>query len=440
MTHAVHARPMRSHVLAGAVAAFVGLSLANTLPAVLQLALYLTAMVAVVRRPHGVPPLAEAAVLLAAGAYLVMLRAALGVELDGALRLLRPCFEGFLLAHVLYKWCGIRDFRAAVLVLAGAIALQFAASLWMLLDPPGRLAFMERMYSDEGYQHDRFTAALLFRGYGLSRHHLYGLPLAVGLSAALMLVVASIDGSARRRWWLGALAALALLLVAVNARIGFVPLFVCYVGGVSVLFNRYYPGQVAWMVALLVLPLLFFGAAYFGDDFQTLLSWLAAGYEQLGDSDAEATTFGELRDMLVLAPDLASLLFGDGLPCSTDKDCYSDIGFIRAIQEGGVLFLVAVLFVYARLNRHVVRFFERSFGRARRRQRRAALLVAWIVYGTFVAAMVKGEAHGTSDYSRLVATLACLGLLCARPRRVPALAEPGPRAGVVQGSPALAAD
>jgi hypothetical protein len=440
MTGAAHARPARPRLLAGAVAVFVGLSLANTLPALLQLALYLVAMVAVVRRPHGVPPLAEAAVLLAAGAYVVMLRAALGMELGGAMRLLRPLVEGFLLAHVLYKWCGIRDFRAAVLTLAGAIALQLAASLWMLVDPPTRLAFMERMYSDEGYQHDRFTAALLFRGYGLSRHHLYGLPLAVGLSAALMLVVASIDGSARRRWWLGALSAVALLLVAVNARIGFVPLFVCYAAGVSVLFNRFFPGQALWVILLAVLPLMFFGAAYFGDDFETLLTWLAAGYEQFGDTDMDSGTFGELRQMLVIASDPASLLFGDGQPCLTDAECYSDIGFVRAIQEGGVLLLGGVLFVYARLNRHVVRFFERTFGRGRRRHRRAALLVAWIMYGTFLAAMVKGEAYGASDYSRLVATLACLGLLCARPRRVPTLALPRPPVSAPQAAPALAAD
>jgi hypothetical protein len=345
---------------------------------------------------------------------------------------------------VLYKWFGIRDFRSAAAVLAGFVALQCVAALWMLLDPPSRLAFIDRMYSDEGYQHDRFTAALLFRGYGLSRHHLYGLPLAVGLSAALMLIAASIERPGWRRTWLAAGAGAALILVAVNARIGFVPVLLCYLAGASVLFDRYYPRHFFWLVLLVVLPLAAAGAAVLGDDFEALMTWLAAGYEQFGDADVEVSTLGELRAMVVLAPDAASLLLGGGRPCETDEACYSDIGFIRAIQEGGLALLLLILGVYWRLNRRAVGLFRRTVGTSRRRHRRAALLLAVVVHGTLLAAMVKGEAYGTSDYSRMVAALAALGLLAhrgrvARPVHGAVAAAVGPRPAVAASSAGPAA-
>ena len=435
----------RPHLLGGALAAFVGLSLANTLPPVAQLALYLVGLAAVLQRPHGVLPVREGALVLLAGVYVLVRRTAAGLELEWTMRLLRPCFEGYLLAHVLYKWCGIRDFKAAAAVLSGFVALQIVAALWMLLDPASRLAFIDRMYSDEGYQNERFTGALLFRGYGLSRHHLYGLPLAVGLSAALMLIAASIERPGWRRTWLAAVAGAALILVAVNARIGFVPVLLCYLAGASVFFDRYYPRHLFWLVLLLVLPLAAAGAAVLGDDFETLTTWLAAGYEQFGgDTDPEGSTFGELRTMLVLAPDAASLVLGGGRPCLTDEECYSDIGFMRAIQEGGLALLLLILAVYWRLNRHAVGLFRRTVGTSRRRHRRAALLLAVVVHGTLLAAMVKGEAYGASDYSRLVAALAGLGLLAHRPRAAHAVrgavaAAVGPGAAVADPSPGTAA-
>ncbi len=55
------------------------------------------------------------------------------------------------------------------------------------------LAFIESVYADEAYQNPEFVGALLFRGYGISRHHLFGLPLALGLSAALLMIVASME-------------------------------------------------------------------------------------------------------------------------------------------------------------------------------------------------------------------------------------------------------
>jgi len=380
------------------------------------------------------------AVLTVAVAYLLM-TAALSSERGplaaGALLVLRPCIEGFLVAHVLYKWCRIRDFRSCVVVLGGFAALQFAAALAMALEPAWRAAFIESVYADESYQNPEFVGALLFRGYGISRHHLFGLPLALGLSAAMLMIVASLERPRLARWLMGASAIAALVVLTVNARIGFVPVLVCYIAGATIAFNRFHPRHAMAVALVVVLPVASFGAVWLGDDFEAVATWLAAGVDQFGGADSDdANTLSDLRSMLVFAPGALELLVGTGRACSTDESCYSDIGFIRALQGGGLILLALVVYLYTRLNRHIVRFFRATVGLGGVARRRAATLLGLVLHLTFFAAMVKGEAFGASDYSRLVAVLAGLGLLAAaeQRRRKRALARARPADPVLHPS------
>ena len=408
--------PANPRYAAGAVTAFVGLSAANVLPPLAQAALYAVGLVAVFQSRFRIP-LPMTVALLVAGGYVVASRLALGIELDGALRLWRPCVEGYLLAHVLHTWCRIRNFRSAALVLGGAIAIQFVVAASMAMFPAARLAAIEGIYADESYANAQFTAALIFRGYGISRHHLYGFALACGLSAALLLVAATMERAGVRRTVLASLAVAGLLLVAVNARIGFVPLVVCYLAGATFLFHRFYPKHLLAVAVLLLAPLVVLGSIYFGDDFDTVWSWLGAGVMQFGESDpSESNTLSDLRAMLVFSSDTLERVVGAGRACGVDEACYSDIGFVRALQEGGVVYLLLVLGLYWQLNQHIVRLFRRSVGVQGPARRRAATLLAVVVHATFVAAMIKGEAFGANDYSRLVATLGCLGTI-GSPRR-----------------------
>ncbi len=127
---------------------------------------------------------------------------------------------------------------------------------------------------------------------------------------------------------------------------------------------------------------------------------------------------------------------GTGRACSTDESCYSDIGFIRALQDGGLILLALVVYLYTRLNRRIVGFFRATVGLGGVARRRAATLLGLVLHLTFFAAMVKGEAFGTSDYSRLVAALAGLGLLAAaeQRRRKRALARARPADPVLHPS------
>jgi hypothetical protein len=408
--------PATPRLLAGALVAFVGLSAANVMPPPLQAALYLVALTALLHPPRPLPKF-EIAVLAAAAAYIVVARLGAGLEVDGSLRVVRPCFEGFVLAHVLYKWCRIRDFRSTVLVLAGVVAIQFMAALLMAASPASRMAFIESVYADESYQNSQFTGALLFRGYGISRHHLYGMPLALGLSAALLLSMASLERAGRSRLLAAVAAGAALVVVAVNARIGFVPILICYLAGATFAFNRFYPKHALGVVLILLVPVVSLGAVWLGDDFETIATWLSAGFEQFsGIDNGDATTLSDLRSMLVLAPNKVELLLGSGRACGTEEACYSDIGFVRALQEGGAVVLVLVLSLYSRMNQHIVRFFRATYGLRGASGRRAAKLLAIVLHATFIAAMVKGEAFGPSDYSRLVVALAGLSMLAAAQR------------------------
>jgi hypothetical protein len=386
------------------------------MPPAVQATLYLVGLMALLHPPRPLPRF-EIAVLIAAAGYIVVARLGAGLEIDGSLRIVRPCFEGFMLAHVLYKWCRIRDFRSAVLVLGGVVAIQFLAALLMAASPASRVAFLESVYADESYQNSQFTGALLFRGYGVSRHHLYGMPLALGLSAALLLGIASLERPGRARLLLAVGAVAALAVVTVNARIGFVPVLVCYVAGATVAFNSFYPRHALAVMLILLVPLVLLGSAWLGDDFESLATWLSAGIEQFsGVDNGDATTLSDLRSMLVFSPSTVELILGSGRACGTDEACYSDIGFVRALQEGGIVVLVLVLCLYIRMNQHIVRFFRATFGLRGASRRRAARLLAIVLHATFIAAVVKGEAFGPSDYSRLVVALAGLSMLAAAQR------------------------
>lgn len=404
-------------ILAGGFVAFVALSAANVLPPVAQASLYVIGLLALVRRPQALP-LTEVLLVALATAYVVVVRNARGLELDGAFRVLRPCFEGFLAAHVLYKWCRIRSFGDTVRVLGIFIALQFVTAVLMLANPTARLDFIQSIYSDEAYQNTQFAGALLFRGYGLSRHHLYGFPLVCGLAAAFLLVLASIERSRKRRIAGGVLAVLAMLLVTVNARVGLVPVALCYVAGTVLVSNRYYGKHLLLTAALILLPAVLFGALYLGDDFETLANWLGTGVSQFGSADpSDSSTLSDLQRMFIITSNLPDLLFGLGRPCLGDEACYSDIGIVRAVQEGGLVLLVFVLALYWRMGFRLVELFNATSPLTGTRKRQVALLLAVVVQGTFIAAVVKGEAFGTSDFSRLVAMLACLGQLAVARRR-----------------------
>lgn len=407
---ALASRSERPRAVLAALALFVGLSAANASGGLLQLAFLGLGAVVVVTGPHRVPlGLLAGAGLCGVIALLSSLQAEPGMA--PLLRVIRPCIEGYLLAMVLHRACRIRDLEALLTALAGYVLIQSCCAAAMAASPSARSELLEAWYGDDSYDSAAFQFALLFRAFGVSRHHLFGLPLALGLIGALLLIGASDETRPIRRALLTGAALATAPLVVLNARIGLVPLLLCYVLGVSVFFRLFYLRQVL-LLATFGLPAAWGLAQWLlGDAAEWLLDWLLEASTQFGDpgSGGDSTTLGDLGDMIVLPAGPKSWLIGNGSICQPGDGCYSDIGWLRLLQEGGLMLAVPVTTLYMAL---LLRIHDGWRRLPRRHQPRGTspwhglLLVVLLL--TFAAAATKGEAYAANDYSRLLVTLAVL--------------------------------
>jgi hypothetical protein len=150
---------------------------------------------------------------------------------------------------------------------------------------------------------------------------------------------------------------------------------------------------------------------YLGDAGELLIDWMHEGVMQFIDPSqaADVTTVSDLWAMVILPADPLAWLIGDGRICQPGESCYSDIGWIRLMQEGGLLlaFSLALLYFGVMLKIHVG---LRRFGLNRpvRRVRSSRNLLLWVLLVTFVLAMIKGDAYAPNDYSRLLMMMAVL--------------------------------
>lgn len=400
----------RPHVVMAALALFVGLSAANAMGGLLQGTFFGLCLGVMLLRRHQVPfGLMGGVALCCMIATLSSLRVDLSIA--PMLRYARPFVEGYLLAILLYHGCRIQSLKSLLSALAGYLLIELFCALAMAVLPEFRSALLEQWYGDDSYDGQAFQAALLFRGFGVSRHHLFGLPLALGIVGLLLLVGASLEARMSRRWLLTGAAAGCALLILPNARVGLVPLLICYALGISLFFRFCYLRQILVLAGLGVPLLLLLVRIYLGDAGELLIDWMHEGVMQFIDPSyaADVTTVSDLRAMVILPADPLVWLIGDGRICQPGESCYSDIGWIRLLQEGGLLlaFSVALLYWGAILKIHVglSRF---GLNSPVRRVRSSRNLLLWVLLVTFVLAMVKGDAYAPNDYSRLLMMMAVL--------------------------------
>lgn len=407
----------RPHEGLAALSLFVGLSAANAMGGLLQLAFFGLCLGVLLLRRHRVPlALMGGVVLCGMIATLTSLRGEPGIA--PLLRFVRPFVEGYLLAILLYHGCRIRTLKSLLAALAGYVLIELFCALAMAALPELRSALLEQWYGDDSYDGQAFQAALLFRGFGVSRHHLFGLPLALGIVGVLLLVGASLEASLSRRWLLTAAAAGCALLILPNARVGLVPLLICYALGVSLFFRFCYLRQILVLAGLGVPLLLLLVRLYLGDAGEALIDWMLEGVMQFIDPSqaADVTTVSDLGSMVILPAEPLAWLIGDGRICQPGEGCYSDIGWIRLLQEGGLLLAVPVGLLYLGVILQIHAGLRRlGMNRPVRRVRSSRDLLLWVLLLTFVLATIKGEAYAPNDYSRLLMMLAVL--VHQRPRR-----------------------
>ena len=398
--------------LASAILLF-GLSAANAFGGFLQITFFGWCLSVAVTSRHQIP---LPSVILATFCGLIALFASYHVEPSMApfVKFVRPFFEGYLLAIALYKVCQIRTFRSLMIVLAGYVLLEFMSLSTMMIFPDIRLSFIDLWYSDEAYQQVAFQNALLFRGYGISRHHLFGLPLAMGTASIMLFVTGSLSSPRKWRIYFITAAFLGFLIILPNARIGLLPFIVCYALGASVFFDRYYFKQLAILLLVFLPAIYLIAQAYLGDVSNFIAEWLLEGILQfVNPSDfADSNTFSDLSGMVVLPTDLSSWLFGDGKSCISGESCYTDIGWLRMLQEGGLFLLVAVTILYM----HAIflmcsRFAFTGFKADNKSIITSRRLLFFVLAITFIGATIKGDSFGANDFSRLIMMLGVLSSL-----------------------------
>jgi hypothetical protein len=392
-----------------ALALFVGLSAANATGGLLQLAFFGLCPGVLLLHRHRVPlALMGGVVLCGMIGTLTSMRDELGMA--PLLRFVRPFVEGYLLAILLYHGCRIRTLKSLLVALAGYVLIELFCALAMAALPELRSVLLDQWYGDDSYDGQAFQAALLFRGFGVSRHHMFGFPLALGVVGALLLVGASLEARLSRRWLLTAAAAGCALLTLPNARVGLVPLLICFALGISLFFRFYYLRQILVLAGLGV-PLLLLVRLYLGDAGEALIDWMLEGVMQFIDPSqaADATTVSDLSAMVILPVEPLAWLIGDGRICQPGEGCYSDIGWIRLLQEGGLLLAVPVALLYLgvmlKIHDGLHRF---GMNRPVRQERSSRDPLLWVLLLTFVMATIKGEAYAPNDYSRLLMLLAVL--------------------------------
>lgn len=394
---------------------FFGLSAANAYGGALQLVFFALCLAIALRTSHEIPR-HTIALALACGVIAVVATLRYEPSLAPGLAVVRPAIEGYLVAVVLYA-CGIRTASSLMFVLGGYVLLQFGAVGLMLVSPGLRMGLLEQWYSAEGYQNQAFLGALAFRGFGVSKHHLYGLPLAAGTIAAMLVVTSRLRAShgGATTSMLAGLAAMVIVLP--NARIGAVPVLVCYVLG-AFLFRSFYLKQLLIVVPLAGAAVVVLAQAYLGDSLEFVSGWLLAGVQQFSEPDAAAqsTTVTDLGEMVVLPTSWSAWLIGEGRLCEPGDICYSDIGLIRLLQVGGLMLTAGVLALYAGVLRRTFtgRLWHQVAGSLNVDDRSRRQL-AWVFFLTFVAATIKGESYGPNEYSRLLMMMSFLAQMVDAP-------------------------
>lgn len=393
-----------------ALSLFIGLSSANAMGGSLQMVFWFGCLLFMLLRQHRVPHgLMVGVVLCGIVAMLSSLR--FDVSITPVLRFVRPFVEGYFLAILLYYGFRIRTFSSLLAALSGYVLAELISALAMFSLPELRTALLGQFYGDDADHTQAFSVALMFRGFGVSRHHLFGFPLALGVISVLLLVGARQENRLLRRGMLTSAAAGCILLILFNARIGLLPLITLYALGVSFFFRFYYLRQILLIIGLGI-PIFHVLVPFFlGDVGVVVLNWLWEGVIQFIDPSgaADATTVSTLGAMVHLPAEPMTWLIGEGRICQPGENCYTDIGWIRLLQEGGLLLAVPVSLLYLGV---MIKIHSglccMGMNRQLHRGHSSGDLLLWVLLVTFVLATIKGDAYATNDYSRLIMMLAVL--------------------------------
>jgi hypothetical protein len=237
---------------------------------------------------------------------------------------------------------------------------------------------------------DTDTVVLLqHRAFGFTAFYTYGMPLFIGFVGAVVIHL-----SITRRMWFILCLPLLLFAIAVNARIGFLPIvvYLC-LAPIFVLTarNRLKFLLIIGLLALMVLSIWQIDIEdYRHSNYYWTLKWLKDGYlEVMGGQ--ENTTLNALGEMIQVPPP-RNWLFGTGTNLFDHPDVTraSDIGYVLQFYYGGFVY---VLLLWSPLLYTLMAGIRRTRDRSMR-----VLLVSFLI--SIVIVNVKGDFFDNNDAFR----------------------------------------
>lgn len=210
----------------------------------------------------------------------------------------------------------------------------------------------------------------LFRGFGIASSYLAWFPYSLALIYALVLF----NNEIRSRYRLFLFFLCILLLVAVNARVAFVPLIISIMS--YLVLNLVLSQKLEIIKSVIsysiLITLLLIGLSYidFGVEtaarIQFLRSWIfEEGFLSFGSSQGSAT-LGDLSNYQILSKfDNVDFVFGRGaLLVPEQVELYTDVGYMQTLFTGGILLLVSLLSLFTMLIWKLAKYIQKYQMRA----------------------------------------------------------------------------
>ena len=322
---------------------------------------------------------------------------------------IRPFIEGVIVANLFYSIFAIDAREKIIKLIKYYVSFQMLFYLVMFLFPLLRTELLHIIYSSADYQIPAFQDAIQFRGYGISKHHLFGLPLAIA-TVATILFFNSKENIIGKFLYLG----LCTILVVFNARIGLASIIISMF---FLLFTLRYKDLrfISSVLLFAILAIVILSCLPFDSysDNPRIVEWLTAGFTQFFENKPYSSTISDLETMLHFPDSIWGGIFGRGFICEFPRDCYSDIGFVRLISLAGILLLGITLFIYWEVCKKIS-WLEHSSCKdvAGRNYKQKVLSLS--LFAIFLLATIKGDSYFSSDFSRLLITLALLSSLAKR--------------------------
>jgi hypothetical protein len=222
----------------------------------------------------------------------------------------------------------------------------FAAliTVMLLVNPSVNNIMNNKILAASEYQQDN-----LLRGFGFASTLFYSYGLVQGTAAAIILL----KMSDAKKHFIVYFITLVLLLISilVNARIGMVPVIIMVL---YLIFVRRKIKMFVYASGVLAVMVVVFLSSSFAEKYQKIIEWgfsfftQTLGFVSGGQSKTGPDTFGVLRNMMVLPDNVPDWIIGSGADLflhgqTSGTITHSDIGFIRQLYYGGLVYLSLLL-------------------------------------------------------------------------------------------------